>query len=218
MPLPFSRDAFFNVFSQYHSSTWPATWIWYAAAVIAIGNFAASSSPRPRVLLLFCGSIWLWMGLVYHWWFFSAINNAANIFAIAFVIQAGLLIRSSLLTLSPIRSSPPRRSVNAVSFAMIMYALIVYPLIGYYSHHGYPRGPILGLPCPTTILTLALLLLLRSRYNISRWLFAIPIAWSAIGTVAAMQLEVTEDWMLGFSGAVALYLTAFTLPSNQLRK
>ena len=64
-------------------------------------------------------------------------------------------------------------------------------MLGYFLGHRYPAAPSFGLPCPTTIFTLGLLLWKRDK--MPAWLFLIPLLWSAIGFSAALVLGMKED-------------------------
>ncbi len=76
----------------------------------------------------------------------------------------------------------------------IAYALLLYPALGYLLGHGYPAAPSFGVPCPTSIFTLGLLV--WAGPSIPRRLFAIPLAWSAVATSAAVTLGMIEDFGL----------------------
>jgi hypothetical protein len=94
---------------------------------------------------------------------------------------------------------------------LVAYALVGYPLLGSLAGHRYPQVPTFGVPCPTTIFTLGVLLWHGER----SWLvLAIPLAWTAIGTVAALQLSVPQDFGLGAAGLVTVVvLVAMKIPS-----
>ncbi len=87
---------------------------------------------------------------------------------------------------------------------LLGYGLAAYPLLGYAAGHRYPATPTFGLPCPTTIYTLGLLL--WAERPMPRWLLTVPLVWSAIGASAALQLGVLEDLGLVVAGAVSLVL------------
>src|SRR5207248_10939428 len=57
--------------------------------------------------------------------------------------------------------------------------------------HDYPHTPTFGLPCPTTIFTLALMMWLERPFP--RVLLVIPLTWAAIGGSAAFFLGVPQD-------------------------
>lgn len=64
-----------------------------------------------------------------------------------------------------------------------------------------PAMPTFGLPCPTTIYTLGLLL--WAERPMPRWLLTVPLAWSVLGASAARQLGVWEDLGLVAAGVLA---------------
>jgi hypothetical protein len=87
---------------------------------------------------------------------------------------------------------------------LVAYSFVVYPLVGLLGTHPYPETPLFGVaPCPTTIFTLGLLLLVRHPRP---WvLAAIPLLWSLVGGSAAFLLDVPQD--LGLLAAAALWVT-----------
>jgi hypothetical protein len=62
----------------------------------------------------------------------------------------------------------------------------------------YPRQPTFGLPCPTAIFTIGVLLWARSRVHWS--LLVVPAAWSVLGFSAVISFGVLEDAMLPVAG------------------
>jgi hypothetical protein len=84
---------------------------------------------------------------------------------------------------------------------IIGYGMLVYPLLGWMLGHAYPESPTFGLPCPTTITTLGVLVLITPK---PPWfLLVIPIGWAVVGTSAAVTLGIFEDLGL-LSAAVAV--------------
>jgi hypothetical protein len=82
---------------------------------------------------------------------------------------------------------------------LIAYALIGYPLIGASLGHRYPAAPTFGLPCPTTIFTLGVLVMGRP---VPRHLLLVPVAWAIVGGFAACRLGVAEDSGLPIAAAL----------------
>jgi len=68
---------------------------------------------------------------------------------------------------------------------------------------SYPRAPSFGVPCPTTILTAGLLLLV-SRQE-ARRLAVIPVTWAAIGGSASFSLGIRADLALALAGGILLF-------------
>jgi len=198
MTLPFSVEQFLRVFESYNTAIWPAQIVAYGVGIAAVA-FAWHPGPRRgRAVTVALGAYWIWMGVVYHSLFFAAINPAARVFGGFFVIEGGLLIvaglRPKCLTFRCAANTP-----GFLGAVFIAYAMILYPLIGSMTGHEYPRVPVFGVaPCPTTIFTLGLLL--WAEGGASLYLLPIPVVWSLIGAIAAIELDVPQDYGLSVAG------------------
>ncbi|HEX6316256.1 MAG TPA: DUF6064 family protein [Gemmatimonadaceae bacterium] len=210
MRLPFTIDEFFEVFRRYNEAVWPAQWVLIAIALVAIVA-ATGRHPRLRAVpMMALALLWLWMGIVYHGLFFRAINPAAAIFMILFVAQGAAFL---WVTRRPVTDA---HAVSAGAGAILMtYALLVYPALGLLMGHRYPESPTFGLPCPTTIFTLGLLLWVRQAFP--RPLLIVPVLWAIVGTSAALQLGMLEDLGLPVAALVAIVLTVRRRPRPVLR-
>ena len=203
MTLPFGVIDFFAVFARYNVAVWPAPLLLTTVAVVAVGVALRARPWSDRVVAGVLGLLWLWMGVVYHWTFFRAINPAATVFAGSFVLEGGaLVVWGAMRHTLRFRARPSVQGL--VGALLVVFALGVYPLLGYAAGHRYPATPTFGLPCPTTIYTLGLLLWAERP---SRWLLAVPLAWSVLGASAALQLGVLEDFGLVVAGILAGLLT-----------
>jgi uncharacterized membrane protein (UPF0136 family) len=213
MTLPFTVRDFLDLFGRYNSGIWPAQLVLYGVAALIV--ILAVRQERPRLVPVLLATLWLWSGLVYHLTFFSAINPVAPLFGIVFLAQAGILLWDARgRTAGP----PAAHASFAVPAgkALVAYALIGYPLIGYLAGHHYPETPTFGAPCPTVIFTLGVLL--WTRRELSWWLVAIPLVWTVVGTSAAVQLRVPQDYGLTIAGvATVLALAAGTRRLETLR-
>lgn len=85
--IPFTVDQFLNVFARYNNAVWPTQLFLYAVAICAIGLALQQKKDFSKSVSFILSLLWIWMGLVYHFWFFSTINRAALIFAAVFVLQ-----------------------------------------------------------------------------------------------------------------------------------
>jgi hypothetical protein len=92
---------------------------------------------------------------------------------------------------------------SCIGWALIAYAGIAYPLIGLAAGHRYADLPQFGdTPCPVTLFTFGMLLLMRKPVPWS--VLVIPVIWSLIGGSAAILLNVPQDWVLLVSGIATL--------------
>ncbi|HEY9450103.1 MAG TPA: DUF6064 family protein [Gemmatimonadaceae bacterium] len=203
MRLPFSAEQFFDVLRRYNEAVWPAQWLLVALALAAIVLAFRGSSRGSRVIAGILAVLWLWMGIVYHLTFFAKINPAALLFAAAFVLQAGLVAWMGVWH-SQLTFRAPSGVRGLLGGVILTYALVAYPLLGQALGHRYPYAPTFGLPCPTTLFTLGLLLWAVPRAP--RLVLVIPILWALIGTSAAAVLSVWED--VGLAAVAILVIGA----------
>jgi hypothetical protein len=196
--LPFTREQFISLFASYNDAVWPVQILAYLVGIAMVAMLAHPSRKSDCIIGTGLAAMWAWTGIVYHWSFFSAINEAAWLFGALCVLQAGLLLHATLAR-GRLSFGAGGGLVGWLGWAFIVYASVVYPLVGLATGHRYPAMPMFGItPCPVTIFTFGLLLLATTR--VSRWLLAIPLAWSLVGGSAASLLGVAQDWPLLFSG------------------
>jgi len=153
MSLPFTTDQFLDVFARYNIAVWPTQLVFYLLGVLSIVVAVRPARWSSRIINLILSMFWLWMGVAYHFLFFSKINQAAWLFGAIFILQSLIFIYAGVITGKI--SFHSRRDVYGIGGAVILaYAFIVYPALGYVVGHKYPAAPTFGLPCPTTIFTL----------------------------------------------------------------
>jgi hypothetical protein len=204
MGTPFSRAEFFGGFRDYNTAIFPGQALAYALCLAAVYFALRGREGSGRNATLILGVLWLWNGLTYHLMFFSAINPAAIVFAVFFIIQALLFLREGLI-LRRLDFVFGLDRDGLAGAALIVYAGLVYPLIGQFAGHGWPALPLLGTaPCPTTIFTLGLLLWTTHRLPLYLWI--IVLAWSFIGTWAAVEYGVWQDYAMPVAGIAAGWL------------
>ena len=200
MQLPFTAEQFFDLFAAYNQALWPvAVALWIASAVTTVRLLWPGSGPDPRWIAALLAAHWL-SGVVYHVVFFTRINPAAWGFAALFLAEALLFIKAATGRRGLAFAS--RSAWTPLARGFLLYAL-AYPAINAVDHHSLVRIPTFGLPCPTTIFTAGMLMMLGPRV----WQLAIvPVIWSVIGGSAAPVLGVHADYALPVAGlALALY-------------
>ena len=198
MDLPFTPEQFFAVFGRYNETVWPLQLVLVALAVVALVAVRRGGVRGRRLAFAIVGFLWLWIAFVYQAAFFTAINPAAWIFAALFA-AGGIAFGWAVRGAAP--SAEPSHGVRAGAGAVLVaYALAGYPAVAWLAGQRYPEVPTFGLPCPTTIFTLGMLLLLAAP---PRRLFVLPLAWSVIATAAAFELGVPEDYGLTVAAVVA---------------
>jgi hypothetical protein len=201
--LPFTHVQFIEVFAHYNENVWPAQLVAYLLAVAMLAAIALPRRHSGRFVTVGLALMWLWTGVAYHGIHFSAINKAAYLFAVLFVVQALLLLRGTLA--ESLRFGGTGKAASYLGWALVAYAAMLYPLLGLWLGQPLAALPMFGItPCPVTIFTFGVLLLADAP--VCRWLLVVPVLWSLIGGSAAVLLRVPQDWVLLLCG-----LTLFIL-------
>jgi len=203
--MPFSRDAFLDVFATYNDAFWPAALMLWFATLIAFILHPSERATTGGVFGLLAIQ-WAWSGLAYHASIFSQINPAAWLFAALFVTQAGLLAWHGIED-QRLEFSSDHSIQVVIGYALVAYGLL-YPVLALAGGHAYPRVPTFGVPCPTAIVTAGFLTLLRGRVPVT--LAIVPLIWAAIGGSSAFLLGVPADLGLVVAGTVLAYRTFST--------
>ena len=198
MQLPFTRDQFIGVFQAYHDAIGGAPLLLIATALGILALAYSEWRWRHRVIGAMLAALWLWSGAIYHWGFFTAINPAARIFGAAFVVQAVIVLVVGSMH-GRWRFDPRSSETASLGWLLIVYALIVYPALGWIGGHGYPRGPSFGAPCPITIFFLGMVLW-SNRIPVA--VVVAPVVWALVGTSAAAELHIYEDYALTASAVI----------------
>ena len=207
MQLPFTRDEFFDLFAAYNGALWPAVIGLWVASLLAIVSVLSRRPPRDRWISGLLAVHWAWAAVAYHIAFFTRINPAAWLFASIFLLQAALFLWLGAIR-GRIAFTSSRTSWTVIGWLLVGFALL-YPGINAVEHGTIVRIPTFGVPCPTTIFTVGLLLMSKPR---TRALAIVPIVWSGIGGSAALLFGVKADYALLLAGAL---LTVFELQKSQ---
>jgi hypothetical protein len=209
MQLPFTREQFFNLFLAYNEALWPAVVALWIASTVVARRLSARHQHDRWVSALLVGH-WAWSALAYHVAFFTRINPAAWLFAALFLAQAVLFFRVGLVQRG-LSFAPWSNAWAPLAWGLIVYSL-AYPAINALDHRSLLRIPTFGVPCPTTIFTVGVLMLATPR----RWsLSVVPVIWSAIGGSAAFALGVSADVALPIAGiALAIFSLRRTTPEQ----
>jgi hypothetical protein len=207
---PLTREAFFGTFRVYHEAFVAAPFIWVAIALAMLYLAIRPHGRSDRMIGLFLAGLWAWAGIAYFIMSHAPVNPAAYLFGALFVVQAIVFLHVG--TIRHRLSFDPRWDAYGITGAILMgYALILYPVIGLATGHVFPETPTFGVPCPTTIFTLGLLLWTAGR--VPGWVLAIPVAWGLIGAVAALNWGIWQDVAMPVA---AIIVSVMLLRRNQI--
>ncbi len=208
MHLPFTTAQFFDVFAAYNHALWPAAVVLWVASLVFSALLLWSRRPTHRWLSALLVTHWTWSALAYHLAFFTRISPAAWMFAMLFLVQAVLLFRIGVVQgrLSFVPFPSGRHAWSVAAWLCVGFSLL-YPMMNALQHLTWSRIPTFGVPCPTTIFTIGLLMLAERP----SWRLAIiPVIWSAIGGTAVFLFEVRADLALPIAGLALTTLIVHT--------
>lgn len=206
MHPPFTIEQFFKVFQNYNQSVFPMQIVFYLISAITIYLIIKPNQTSDKIISVILSFLWLWMGIVYHIFFFTTINKAAYLFGGLFIVQ-GILFLIFGVVENKLSFQFKKDKYGITGMSLILFALILYPVLGYFFGHIYPSSPTFGLPCPTTIFTFGVLLSNIKKCPII--ILIIPFVWSVIGFMAAFQFGVFEDTGLIVASVIAVCLLIY---------
>ncbi len=194
-------NALVATFTAYNQAIWPAQVALLALALGLLVAAARGGSGSGGIVHAGLAVLWAWCGAVFFMGFFSRIWPGAWVAGAVFVLQAALFLRAAVVrgdTIVALRAHG-RALVGAT---LLGYALLVYPLLASTLGQHYPAQPTFGAPCPVTIFTFGMLLLVAGR--VPGHLLVVPFLWSLFGIGAVVRFGVLEDIGLIVAGLIAL--------------
>lgn len=207
MNLPFTPDQFFEVMAAYDRGVWPAQVLLVFAALATVWLAFRRIPGSGRLVSGVLALLWAWMAIAYHWAYFTTINRAAWAFgAICLVGAAAFAWWGVHKKQVQVETNPG--VVAVFGWGLIAFALLPYPGIGKLLGHDYPAAPTFGLPCPTTIFTIGMLMLMTP--STPRWVYLAPLLWTLVGSTAAFLLDVYQDLGLVVAGLAGVWAMSRT--------
>lgn len=156
--LMFSPGTYWRLVELYNRDVWPAQLVALAAGLVSLWLAASRRAGAGRVLMALLAAAWLWVGWAFHWQRYATINWAAPYFAVAFAVQAVLLVALGVLLRD---AHAPTAGVTAqrLGWLLAVTGVVLYPLAGLLAGHPLSQAEVFGMaPEPTALASLGLLL------------------------------------------------------------
>ncbi|HEY3046129.1 MAG TPA: DUF6064 family protein [Polaromonas sp.] len=164
--LMFSPRTYWRLVELYNHDVWPAQLAALAVGLWAIWLAASQRAGAGRVLAALLAAAWLWVGWAFHWQRYATINWAAQYFALAFAVHAGLLVGLGVLR-SDTHAPPAGGAMQNLGWLLAITGVVLYPLAGLLAGRPWSQAEVFGTaPEPTALASLGLLL--ASGYPPSR--------------------------------------------------
>jgi len=199
-------ETLLELFSRYNLDLWPAHVVTYLLAIPLLWAVAAPASPpsslRRRLPALVLGILLVWLGVVFQGLYATDINRPLGFAYAVLFVSGGLAMIAAGIRGQLLVDTAPSPFSRLVGLTAIGYALLVYPILGQAFGHGWPESPLFGMaPCPTVIAVFGVLVLSHPR---PRHLWVLPIAWTLLATLPAVDRGVWEDIGMVVFGALAV--------------
>lgn len=181
--LMFSARTWGRLLEAWNRDLWPLQPVLVVAGLLLLVAAVRAPVRATPWITGILAAAWAWIGWAFHWQRFAAINTGAPWFAVAFFLEAGLLL--ALGTRAQDRVAPAW--LRTTGLVLAAGALVLYPLAAPLAGRGWAQAEVPGAaPDPTALLTIGLLLVLPLRRR--PWLLAVPVLALAEGW--------TMDWLL----------------------
>jgi hypothetical protein len=204
--LLFSPRTYYRLFELHNLAVWP----WHLAA-IGLGlavlvvwlRGAAWSGRAAAAILAACWLVVAWAYLVVR---YDTINWAASYFAVAFAVEALLLLAAALVR-DRLSLPPPRDVAGIAGLCLFVFALVAWPLVGPLLGRPWLQAELFAVtPDPTVAATLGVLLATER----TRWeLLVVPLIWCAIGGATLWAMGSPDALLLPAAALLALALAGW---------
>lgn len=156
--LMFSPRTYWRLVELYNRDAWPAPLVALAGGLAALSLAAWRGAAAGRAVALLLVPAWLWVGWAFHWERYAQVNWAARTLAIAFAVQAFLLLLVAALPRGTIEPAPGS-SAQRVGLGLTAAGVLAYPIVGWFTGRPWIQAEVFGMaPDPTALATLGLLM------------------------------------------------------------
>jgi hypothetical protein len=202
----FSAQTYYRLFELYNRDLWPLQMLALVLGVIVLALWRRGDDRAGRAIVVILAVCWLWVAWGFHWQRYASINLAASYFALAFVVQALLLLWSGGLR-GRLTPAPATRLQQRAGLGLLLSALLLFPLIGPLLGRNWMQAEVFGMaPDPTALATLGVLLFVGVR---PVWgLFPIPVAWCLLSGATLWAMESPDFAVVPLAALLALILAA----------
>ena len=198
----FTIEDFMLVLESYNLAIWPLQIFAYILVIVALFFTFKSTKYSQKIVLGILSLLWLFNGIVFSLLYWAPSHFFGYVFGICCILQ-GLIFLYGLKK-SDITISFPGISYTSIGIIFVVYAIIGYQVFGYYIGHIYPKFFPVGLvPCPTTIFTFGVFLIISKRIPIKYYVIPLIIA---IGGFLAVNIGIYEDIGLIIAGLLGTIL------------
>ncbi len=200
--LSFSIKEFFLVLESYNLAIWPIQIFAYVFVGLSLFFIFKPTKYSSKIVLAILSFFWLFNGAVFSFIYWAPSHIFGYIFGVCCILQ-GLMFLYSIRR-SDITIGSPNLTYTLIGILFVLYAAIGYQILGYYLGHIYPHFFPVGLvPCPTTILTFGIFLIINKKIPIKYYIIPLIIS---LGGFLVVSKGIYEDIGLIIAGILGTIL------------
>ena len=188
--LLFSPRTYYRTIELYNLAIWPAQIAGVAIGLAIVALLFTNRGGRDRIIAGLLAACWLWVAWAFHYERYAQINWVAPWFAVAFALQALLLVFLGVIA-GRIVLRPASGGELWIATSLVAITVLGYPLLSALTGRAWTTAELFGAaPDPTAIATVAVLALVPGRI---RWLLLIvPLLWCAATALTLWAMKVPE--------------------------
>lgn len=213
--LMFSARTYYRLFELYNIELWPLHLLFFALGATVLLLSRQRNEMARRILAAILALCWLWLAWAYHSQRYATINLAANYYALAFVLEALLLLWLSVMR-GQLNFAAADSSRQRTGMGLFIFAWLCFPLLGPLLGRSWSQAEIFGMaPDPTALATLGILLLGGTRSV--WWLFPIPVIWCLISGATLWAMGSIDFFIAPLAALLAVCVAAFSSLKKYLK-
>jgi hypothetical protein len=202
--LLFSPQTYHRLFELYNLERWPLHLLALASGVAVLMLERHGGKRAGRGIAAILALCWLWVAWGFHWQRYASINLAAGYFALAFAVQALLLLWLGVVR-ARLAPGPASRLQQRAGLGLLLFALLLFPLMGLPLGRSWTQAEVFGMaPDSTALATLAVLL--RAGARPAWWLYPIPVAWCVISGATLWAMDMPDFAVVPLAALLAVGL------------
>jgi len=193
--LLFSPRTYYRMIERYNDAVWPGQLATLALGMLILGLLYRPALERRWIISGILAVLWAFVAGAFLWTRYATINWAAGYFAVAFAVEAALLMKLTI--------RPGRDVVGRIGMALFVSSLALYPLLAPLLGRGLRQSEIFGVaPDPTVLATLGLLLVAEEPPP--WWTLVVPLLWCLVSGATLWAMGSPEAWLLWLAAVLVL--------------
>jgi hypothetical protein len=198
--LLFSPRVYYRLIESYNRDVWPAQIVAMIAGIAASWLVLRRGGPRHgQLVAVILAAAWLWTGWAFQLQRYATINWAARWFALAFGVEALLLIWSAVARSLRFDTTG---LIRGMGLAVVVLVLFGMPMLAPLAGRSWAGIEVFGVHAdPTAVLTLGILL---ASARVHWPLMVIPLAWCGVSGATSVAMDSLAGAVLLAGGALIL--------------